>query len=147
MCELIGDSTLTEQQSIWLAARHTAHSVTSRARREARPVLEVLDDYIAAAERPRPEVFGFVVRLVEGAEAHRRRITSFVSAFEDERAASLPAEVREMATICGYELLYARECDDVALFATTMEPAGTASSQDHGLLRDVLVYLASNAQR
>lgn len=131
----------------WTTARLTAHELLCRADLEGRPVREVLADYAAGTARPVPGHFGIVLRLVEGTADRRQRMSRFVSAFEEERAITIHGEIRDLALVFLYELLYVRECDDVALFRAAADLDCGTSAQDSSLIGDMLVYVAQHAQR
>jgi N utilization substance protein B len=130
-------------------ARKRALDVLYEADLRDLPARDVLTQYVARLELPRPEHLGYTIGLVEGVAEHWARIDELIGSFaEGWTLERMPPVDRNLARIAVYELLYEDEIDDAVAITEAVELARQLSTDDSPrFLNGVLGRIAEFATR
>jgi transcription antitermination protein NusB len=112
-------------------ARKRALDVLYQADLRGQQRAEVLTDYIARLEEPKPKYLPYTVTLVEGVEAHAERIDELLASYaEGWTLERMPVVDRNLARIAVFELLYNDEIDAAVAITEAVELAESLSTDD-----------------
>lgn len=130
-------------------ARKRALDVLYEADLRAAPLPEVLADYTARLDDPKPAHLAYATTLVEGVAAHQERIDEIIGSYaEGWTLDRMPPVDRNLARIAVFELVWVDEIDDAVAITEAVELARQLSTDDSPrFLNGVLGRIAEFAQR
>jgi transcription antitermination protein NusB len=112
-------------------ARKRALDVLYQADLRGLPATEVLPDYVARLDEPKPAHLAYAIALVEGVAAHQERIDELISSYaEGWTLERMPPVDRNLARIAVFELLWVDEVDDAVAITEAVELARQMSTGD-----------------
>lgn len=130
-------------------ARKRALDVLYEADLRDLPPGEVLVNYLARIEKPRPEHMDYAVSLIEGVAKNLDRIDELIASYaEGWTIDRMPVVDRNIARIAVFELLYLPEIDDPVAISEAVELAKQMSTDDSPrFLNGILGRIAEFATR